>query len=75
MKQRSIVAALGGIAVVATWLFQFGVDRRAVLSSLAAGTYRFKVFPEDIDELIRNVAEVVDEMGFELTPTPSAPRS
>jgi hypothetical protein len=48
MKQRSIVAALGGIAVVATWLFQFGVDRRAVLSSLAAGTYRFKVFPEDI---------------------------
>ncbi len=33
------------------------------------------VFPEDIDELIRNVSEVVDEMGMDLTPTPTEPRS
>ncbi len=33
------------------------------------------VFPKDIDELIRNVSEVVDEMGIELTPAPVEPRS
>ena len=33
------------------------------------------VFPEDIDELIRNVSEVVEEMGIELTPAPAEPRS
>ncbi len=33
------------------------------------------VFPEDIDELIRNVSEVVDEMGIELTPVQTEPGS
>ncbi len=33
------------------------------------------VFPDEIDELIRNVSEVVEEMGIELTPAPDGPRS
>jgi 2-aminoethylphosphonate-pyruvate transaminase len=33
------------------------------------------VFPEDIDDLIRNVSEVVDEMGIELTPAFAEPHS
>jgi aspartate aminotransferase-like enzyme len=33
------------------------------------------VFPEDIDELISNVSEVVNEMGIELTPASAEPHS
>ena len=33
------------------------------------------VFREDIDELIRNVEEVVHEMGIQLTPAKSKPGS
>ena len=33
------------------------------------------VFPEDMDELIRNVSEVVDEMGIEMTPAQIEPGS
>ncbi len=33
------------------------------------------VFPQDIDELIRNVEEVVHEMGIQLTPAKAEPSS
>lgn len=32
-------------------------------------------FPEDMDELISNVSEVVDEMAIELTPAQTEPGS